>query len=149
VASVDELHLTVRQWIASWGDEVARADIAAGRERFAVSLIAFGTHADVVRGRDRVEEQQWSRIWPAIDDFAFDLDDLEVIASPDALMAVVAVPWRSTGIAADGSRFARPGRATVVLVRERVDEPWVGVHTHFSLARGVPDATYGSRPVIR
>jgi ketosteroid isomerase-like protein len=140
---------SVAEWIAGWGDEVARADIVAGRERFDERVSAFGTHADVVRGRAAVEEQQWSRIWPAIEDFSFDVDDLDAIVSPDRLQAVAVLTWTSTGIAEDGGRFDRPGRATVVLVRTDVTAPWRGVHTHFSLGRGVPQDTHGRREARR
>jgi hypothetical protein len=99
-------------------------------------------------GRE-VEERQWAQIWPAIEDFAFDVDDLDVIVSPDRRQAVAVVTWSSTGIGADGTRFDRPGRATVVLTRPDVGVPWRGVHTHFSLARGVPDGTYGRREATR
>lgn len=136
-------------WLAAWGAEVGGADIAAGRQRFDTSLIAFGTHADVVHGRDAVEEQQWSKVWPAIEDFDFDADTALVDVSPDRLLAVVVCLWGSTGIAADGSRFDRPGRATIVLHRSAVDAPWVGVHTHFSLGRGVPQSTFGRRTARR
>jgi ketosteroid isomerase-like protein len=135
--------------VADWGAEVAAADIRAGRQRFVDGLIAFGTHADVVEGREGVEAGQWSQIWPAIEDFAFDIDQLHVNASPDGLMAVAIVPWHSTGIHADGTRFDRPGRATIVLERGAVGEPWMGTHTHFSLARGVPSSTHGQREAIR
>jgi uncharacterized protein len=143
----DDDRAGVAAWIEAWGAEVVAADVARGRERFAPDLVAFGTHADVVHGRDEVEAQQWSRIWPAIEDFAFSVDQLEVIVSPDRLQAVVVVPWTSTGIAEDGSRFDRPGRATVVLVRAALEQPWAGVHTHFSLGRGVPQTTHGQRPL--
>ena len=129
--------LSIVEWVAEWGAEVAAADIRAGRRRFDDDVIAFGTHADVVVGRDAVEADQWSQIWPAIEDFEFRLEDLRVRRSPDGLMAVVIVPWSSTGIDADGNRFDRPGRATIVLERDAVGEPWSGTHTHFSLARGV------------
>src|SRR5215207_1332617 len=62
-------HRSVAEWISGWGREVDAADIVAGRRRFTKELSAFGTHADVVHGRDAVEEQQWSQIWPAIEDF--------------------------------------------------------------------------------
>lgn len=140
---------SVRAWVAGWGSDVAAADIRSGRERFAADLVAFGTHADVVAGRDAVEDAQWSQIWPRIEDFAFLVDELVVQASPDGLLAVAIVPWASTGIAEDGHRFDRPGRATVVLVRESPGAPWVGTHTHFSLARGVPQSTYGERTATR
>jgi ketosteroid isomerase-like protein len=139
---------SVVEWVAAWGTEVAAADIRAGRRRFDDNLIAFGTHANVVVGREAVEAGQWSQIWPAIEDFAFMLEDLRVRWSPDGLMAVAIVPWRSTGIDADGNRFDRPGRATIVLERDAVGEPWSGTHTHFSLALGVPPSTHGRREAI-
>jgi ketosteroid isomerase-like protein len=140
---------SVLEWVAAWGREVAAADIRSGRRRFDDDLIAFGTHADIVRGREAVEAGQWAQIWPAIEDFAFLIDDLQVRVSPDGLMAVAIVPWCSTGIDADGTRFDRPGRATIVLERSARDRPWVGTHTHFSLARGVPQSTFGRREAIR
>ena len=146
---MQEIEHEVAEWVAGWRAEVAAADIRAGRRRFADDLIAFGTHADIVEGRDAVEAEQWAQVWPAIEDFAFDLDRLRVLASPDGLMAVAIVPWASTGIAADGTRFDRPGRATIVLERASAGEPWLGTHTHFSLARGVPSSTHGARAAIR
>ena len=140
---------SVAEWVAAWGAEVAAGDIRTGRQRFDEQMIAFGTHADVVVGRAVVEESQWSQIWPAIEDFEFLLDDLRVRMSPDRLLAVAIVPWASTGIATDGTRFDRPGRATIVLERQATTDPWVGTHTHFSLARGVPQNTFGRREVIR
>jgi ketosteroid isomerase-like protein len=139
----------IADWLREWGAEVAAADIRAGRERFAEGLLAFGTHADVVEGRDNVEAEQWSQIWPAIEGFAFQLDELFVRSSADGLMAVAIVPWTSVGIGPDGARFDRPGRATIVLEREHVDAPWLGTHTHFSLARGVPSSTFGTRQARR
>lgn len=139
---------SVARWIAEWGREVAAADVASGRSRFGDDLVAFGTHADVLHGRDEVEAKQWSHVWPAIEDFQFVLDQLEVLASPDGLMAVAVVPWTSTGIHADGTRFDRPGRATVVVSRDHPSGSWTGRHTHFSLARGVPQATHGRRELL-
>ena len=136
---------SVRAWLRGWSDEVASADIAAARWRFDAGLSAFGTHADVVIGRDLVEAQQWLAVWPAIEDFAFLVDDAQIELSPDGLMAVLATPWTSTGIAEDGTRFPRPGRATIVLRRSGLRADWLGVHTHFSLARGVPQTTHGTR----
>ena len=139
------LHGSVRAWIDAWGAEVAAVALDAGRRRFDDGLVAFGTHAFAVTGADDVYAQQWSQVWPTIEDFRFLTDDLIVQASPDGLQAVAIVSWDSTGIAEDGSRFDRPGRATVVLVRDTTDGPWRGTHTHFSLARGVPDRSFGAR----
>lgn len=145
----DRSQSSVAEWVMAWGAEVAAADIRAGRQRFDADLVAFGTHADVVVGREAVEAGQWSQIWPAIEDFAFVIDDLRAQISPDGLMAVAIVPWTSTGIDADGNRFDRPGRATIVLERSAVGAPWTGTHTHFSLARGVPQRTFGRREATR
>jgi nitrite reductase/ring-hydroxylating ferredoxin subunit/ketosteroid isomerase-like protein len=139
---------SVKAWIDEFGREVAAVDIAAARRRFATDVSAFGTHADVVVGRDNLEAEQWSQVWPAIEDFHFISDELQALISPDRLQAVAVVGWTSIGIAEDGQRFARPGRATVVLRRDSVDEPWLGIHTHFSLGRDVPQSTHGVRPPI-
>jgi ketosteroid isomerase-like protein len=88
-------------------------------------------------------------VWPAIEDFRFELGDLDVLVSPDRLLAVAVLPWSSTGVGPDGERFDRPGRATVVVRRASVGEEWSGVHTHFSLARGVPQDTHGQRAARR
>lgn len=144
----DSVEREITAWVAGWGAEVAAADIRTARERFDPALVAFGTHADIVVGRDEVEANQWARIWPAIEDFAFEVDRLVVTLSPDARLAVAVVPWTSTGIGADGTRFARPGRATIVLERSTPSGPWLGTHTHFSLARDVPQETHGEREAI-
>jgi ketosteroid isomerase-like protein len=148
-ARTAEAEESVREWLREWGREVAAVDIAAARARFADDLSAFGTRADVVIGRDQVEGEQWLPTWPAIEDFMFLVDDAQVVLSPDGLMAVVATGWTSTGIDENGTRFPRPGRATVVLSRERPAADWIGVHTHFSLSRGVPQTSHGTRQARR
>jgi ketosteroid isomerase-like protein len=90
-------------------------------------------------------ETQWNNVWPKTDDFRFDAEQTHVLASADKTMAVVIAPWTSTGFNQDGSRFDRPGRATIVF--SRVGETWIGVHTHLSLNRGVPQTSHGDRPV--
>jgi nitrite reductase/ring-hydroxylating ferredoxin subunit/ketosteroid isomerase-like protein len=140
---------SVKTWTAAWGHEVASVDLAAARRRFADDVAAFGTHADVVIGRAALEAEQWSKVWPTIEDFRFLVDDMQVLVSPDRLQAVGVVGWSSTGISQDGARFDRPGRATIVLRRATIDEPWLGHHTHFSLGRGVPQSSHGSRPATQ
>ena len=88
---------TVRAWIDAWGAEVASVDIAASRLRFTADVSAFGTHADVVVGLDRLEAEQWAPIWPAIEDFRFLSDEMQVLTSPDRLQAVAIVGWRFPG----------------------------------------------------
>ncbi len=136
---------SVKEWVDGWSAEVADVDLTAGRRRFSDDVVAFGTFADVVIGLDALHRDQWSQVWPKIEDFRFLTDDMEVLVSPDRMMAVAVVGWTSTGIAEDGRRFPRPGRATVVLTRSEPEGDWMGVHTHFSLGRGVPQATFGNR----
>jgi len=69
-----------------------------------------------------------------------------IMASPDGAMAVAITPWTSTGFHGDGSTFDRPGRATIVLAKQP-DGRWLGVHSHMSLARGVPQDSHGRRVV--
>jgi ketosteroid isomerase-like protein len=45
----------------------------------------------------------------------------------------------------DGGSFDRPSRATMVF--EKSDEDWRCVHSHMPLNRGVPQESYGTRPV--
>jgi len=60
-------------------------------------------------------------------------------------MAVAITPWTSTGFHKDRSTLDRPGRATIVLAKQP-DGRWLGVHSHMSLARGVPQDSHGNRP---
>lgn len=138
---------SVKKWVDGWGDEVAAVDLTAGRRRFVDDVIAFATFADVVVGLDRLMQDQWSQVWPKIDDFLFLTDDMQLLVAPDRRMAVAVVGWTSVGIDETGARFPRPGRATIVLQRASIDDEWMGAHTHFSLCRGVPQSSHGSRPI--
>lgn len=137
---------SVRAWVQEWGAEVAAVDFVAGRDRFHPDAIAFGTRADVVVGRELIAAEQWTRVWPNIADFAFDLDHLRVVTDDVGNLAVAIVPWTSTGFDEDGRPFDRPGRATIVLRRQPLERSlpeWLAVHTHFSLALGVPARSFG------
>ena len=134
---------SVTTWIDEWGAEVASVDLGAARRRFGEDVVAFGTFADIVVGLDRLHDEQWSKVWPTIEGFRFLTDQIEVQVSPDRLLAVAIVGWESLGITEDGTRFPRPGRATVVVQRSSVDAGWIGTHTHFSLGRGVPQSSHG------
>ena len=72
VPSDDHVAVTVREWLADWGEEVAAVRMDAARRRFTPDVVAFGTRADVVRGIDQLYEHQWHRVWPAIEDFRFE-----------------------------------------------------------------------------
>ena len=97
---------------------------------FAEDVVAFGTFAAVVSGRDHLERQQWRNVWPTIREFTFRLDELHCLGTDQALCVVV--PWDSIGHGQDGVRFSRPGRATLLLAPH--GPRWVATHSHFSLA---------------
>lgn len=143
-----EDYATVRDWMVGWGREIAAVRVDAARTRFASDLIDFGTHGNVLRGRDAVATRQWCQVWPTIEDFHFELEWLDVFVSPDRAQAVALTPFSSTGIDGNGNRFHRPGRATVVLTRHTLGQSWLGRHTHLSLAPGVPERSYGWRPIV-
>jgi ketosteroid isomerase-like protein len=126
-ARLDEL---ARDFLVEMQECVRSADYERARALFAEDVVAFGTFAAVVSGRDRLEHEQWRNVWPTIRDFKFRLDDLHCLGVEKALCVVV--PWDSVGRGEDGQFFNRPGRATLLL-KPRGDR-WVATHSHFSLA---------------
>lgn len=141
---IDDLHTSVRAWFAEWGGHVAAVDFASARALFDPSVVGFGTFKDVVHGLDALEAGQWRSIWPAIKEFRFNLDSLEVLASEDESQAVALITWDSVGFDADGEPFPRPGRATVVLKRDP-GGAWKGVHTHLSVYPAEKKTTFGDQ----
>ncbi len=81
-----------------------------------------------------------------MDAYRYDHSTLEIVISPDRLMAMGAAVFHSTGLHADKStRFDRPGRATATLMRESVTAPWLCTHTHVSLKPGTPTPSHFNR----
>ena len=119
-----------RTWLAALQRCVRAVDYGAARPLFAPDVLAFGTYAKVVGGRDTLERGQWRVIWPTIREFAFRLEEAGCVG--DEAMLGVIVPWDSLGVKSDGTTFSRPGRATLILVMR--EGRWVAVHSHFSLA---------------
>lgn len=109
---------------------VRSVDFERARPLFADDVVAFGTFAAVVLGRDRLEHEQWRNVWPAVRDFTFRLDEMHCLGTAEALCVVV--PWDSLGRLSNDETFNRPGRATLLLVPR--DDRWVAAHSHFSLA---------------
>lgn len=136
----------IHGWLTRFAVCVREVDYAAARPFWHPDIIIFGTHQELVKGLAAWTETQWDNVWPRTEDFAFDLGNTAVLASPDGRMAVVITPWTSTGFHSDGTPFDRPGRATLVLARQE-DGGWVGVHSHMSLQRGVPQHSHGNRAV--
>ena len=137
---------SIFEWLQRFAACVREVDYAAARPFWHPDIIVFGTYQELVHGCSRWTETQWDNVWPRTADFAFDLENTAVLTSPDGAMATVITPWTSTGFHADGSRFDRPGRATIILARHP-DGHWLGIHSHMSLQRGVPQDSHGNRPV--
>ncbi|MGH7152371.1 MAG: YybH family protein, partial [Acetobacteraceae bacterium] len=126
----------VQRWFATLAAHVQAVDFAGARPIFAPDMIAFGTFTDFMTGRENAEQAQWRNVWPHIDSFRW-RSDIRVIVSSDRLQAVGMGVFDSTGYREDGTAYDRPGRATVVFVRDITDAPWLAQHTHMSLFLGV------------
>ena len=134
----------IKTWFDQWGAHVAAKEFTPARDLFATEALGFGTWMDYVEGLDALEARQWRSVWPTIQNFHHRTDDaLQVTVSPDRLQAVGLVLWTSTGFDEDGQPFERPGRTTGVFTRTAIGAAWLCVHTHVSLARGVPQQSFG------
>lgn len=127
----------VEEWFTAFGRHVRAGNYTAARQLVAADVVSFGTEAEFVEGIDHLVDHQWTRIWPNIADFTFET----VRAKGTTDEAWGAATWTSTGFDDAGTRFHRPGRATITF--DRRDGRWLAVHTHFSLVSGTPDETFG------
>ncbi|MBV9735614.1 MAG: nuclear transport factor 2 family protein [Acidisphaera sp.] len=132
-------------WLERFAGFVREVDYASARPLWHEDVVIFGTHQDVRQGREEIIATQWDNVWPKTADFRFDPRAARVLASDDGSLATVIAPWTSTGFHPDGTRFDRPGRATLVF--HRGGGEWKVVHSHMSLNRGVPQASHADRPV--
>ncbi|MBD8507407.1 nuclear transport factor 2 family protein [Hoyosella sp. G463] len=139
VGQVDELIA----WFRAWETCINAVDLDAARRMFHRDVVGFGTHKPLLLGIDELANRQWAAIWGSMSGFRFLLDESRTWQAPDGLSGWGICPWTSTGYAADGTAFPRPGRATVLFARQAMDDPWLAVHTHISLAPGVPQRTFG------
>ena len=135
----------VQAWFHRLAEHVRAVDFAGARPIFAPDMIAFGTFTDFMTGREEAERQQWRNVWHHIDEFRW-RPDIRVIVSPDRLQAVGMGVFDSTGYLKDGTPYDRPGRATIVFVRESTEAPWLAQHTHMSLFRDVPTQSFKGKP---
>ena len=136
---------TFVEWLERFARFVREVDYASARPLFHEDVLAFGTHRDVIPGLKAWQETQWDNVWPRTSDFRFNTDAARILVSADNTMATVVVPWTSTGYAQDGSKFERPGRASMVFNKQ--DGAWLCTHSHMSLNRGVPQQSFANRPV--
>lgn len=140
------LKAEIHAWLADFAACVRAVDYAGAYRFWHDDIVIFGTYQELVKSRQAWTDTQWDNVWPRTADFAFDLANTEVLASPDGQMVVAITPWTSTGFHPDGSAFPRPGRATIILARQP-DGRWLGVHSHMSLGKGVPQDSHGQRAV--
>ena len=136
-------HFTIRLWFQVWEKQVQNKDFESAKKLFENDVVGFGTWMNVVEGIDKLYSDQWKNIWPTINNFKFVTNTLFIQISPDRLLANSILVWNSTGYKKNGNSFKRNGRATVVLKRSNLDNSWKGIHTHFSLNRGIPQESIG------
>jgi ketosteroid isomerase-like protein len=132
-------------WLERFSAHVRAVDYASARPLFHPEILAFGTHQDVLPSLEAWIDTQWDNVWPRTDNFRFTIAETHVLASADRSLAVVVAPWTSMGFNPDGTAFDRPGRATIVF--QNLAGTWLGIHSHLSLNRGVPQTSHGDRPV--
>lgn|SRR5437763_1053745 len=128
--SPPRLEEIARAFLVDMQECVRSIDYSRAHALFAEDVVAFGTFAAVVSGRQRLEREQWRNVWPTIRDFTFRLEELHCLGTKQALCVVV--PWDSVGRGPDGQPFNRPGRATLLLAPR--GDRWVATHSHFSVA---------------
>jgi len=123
----------VETWLADWAEAIRARDFDRAHTMFAEGVVAFGSLTAAMEGREALAREQWRPIWNSTRGFAFDppamvLDDGHYVA--------VACTWSSEGQKREGGWYARSGRATLVL--HRLDGRLECVHSHFSMAPGIP-----------
>ncbi len=139
------LRASLFDWLERFASHVRAVDFASARPMWDPEVIVFGTHQDLLQGRETAIANQWRNVWPRTADFRFDLEKTRILAEPGGGLVVVIAPWTSTGFSPDGKPFPRPGRATLVL--RRSEDEWQVVHSHMSLHRGVPQESFADRPI--
>jgi len=102
---LEEDRRSVGEWYDRWGGLVAEVNFKAARPMFAEDAIAFGSRIEMMTSQPQLEREQWRAVWPSIENYHYDLSTLEVVISPDRLMAMGAVIFRSTGLHPDGKTF--------------------------------------------
>ena len=131
-------------WFLEWEKFVQKKQYSSALQFFENDVVSFGTWMDVVEGLDQLKINQWENIWPTISRFKFLTETLFIQLSPDKLFANSILTWTSLGYHKEGKTFERSGRATVTLKRSSLNSEWKGIHTHFSLNRGVPQQSFGN-----
>ncbi|MCB1884324.1 MAG: DUF4440 domain-containing protein [Geminicoccaceae bacterium] len=135
----------IRRWFQRLAEHMQAVDYVGARPLFAEDVVAFGSFARFVNGREALEREQWRNVWGTIDGSRFRLDDMRAIVLADRLTAAGIAVFDSTGYGEDGTPYDRSGRSTVVFGRGAIGGDWVAQHVHFSLFPGVPPRSFGNR----
>ncbi len=135
----------MRAWLEHWEEQIHALDFATARQGFDEGIASFGTHADIVIGLDQLENGQWRKVWPTIDEFRWRTEQLRSGVSSDRLLGFSIIPWSSIGFHADGTAYDRLGRATILFSRGKATESWRAIHTHISLNPGTPAPSHGNK----
>jgi ketosteroid isomerase-like protein len=138
----------ILDWLNRFAACVREVDYRSAYPFWHPRIIAFGTVQALVEGLEPFRDRQWESVWPRTSDFRFTAEAARVLASTDGSMAVAIAPFTSTGYTPEGTPFDRPGRTTLILVPNPSEgERWLAVHSHMSLARGVPPDSHAKRAV--
>ena len=139
----------VHEWFRRLERYCNAVDFASPRSIYRDDVVSFGSEEKIGSELAVVRENmiwasfaklvdQWNHVWPSIHDFKIDMDSVR--AGGNYLLAWGAAIWTSTGFDETGTPFERPGRISLVLGKR--GPAWYAIHTHNSLAPGIPANTY-------
>ena len=75
-------HAAIREWFERLGRCCDSVDYESARAIFADDVVAFGTNMEIESGLDSLQRSQWEGVWPNIEGFRFDLDEIRSKGDP-------------------------------------------------------------------
>jgi len=139
---LDQFENEIHCWLKKFALCVRALDFESGKKMFLQEIYCFGSIASTLSGIDDLVENQWKQVWPNISDFDFDYKNLHFKLSDNNNFACILCPWTSTGCHPGGNSFQRPGRLTLILIKDESQNKWLAYHTHYSLNPGTPPKTH-------
>jgi len=108
----------LRDWLSVFAGFVREVDYRQRGRCFTPTILAFGTHRDVITGLAAGRRPNGQCL---AEDIGFGSIPTRhvILVSADLTMATVVVPWTSTGYEKDGATFDRPARTMVFNKEER------------------------------
>lgn len=138
---MDSTRDKIIEWLNDFAECVRNEEYDRGKVMFSDQVYCFGSVARESVNLEELIEKQWKVIWPNISNFEFDLENLRIQVSQGQDMACAMLPWSSTGFHSDNTEFTRPGRVTLLLLRDSDSKRWLAYHSHYSLTPGTPGET--------